>query len=250
MPLTRKCTHPFISLPFSFLSVLPMSGTTIMYVPHWRSFVSPPKWSMNPLVSGTKKRGLTSSSNCPPVCSTAWNTHVKFDVKFNSATTWYNLPYSIDTLHYLKTRAWPKRKQILSASPEIFLPFTQRRIWAFHHWITGVFLTNGMCDFCLMQLYIITWCQTYRHMPITINFPIWIFMVRYVHICLFYLYFIPALLLLCQFVGEGVASRFQLSDVILTVSRLLCILLSFWCREGGLCLDYDIISLQNRHRQG
>lgn len=52
-----------------------MSGTTMMYVPHWRSLVRPPKWSMNPFVSGTKNRGLTSSSNCPLVCSTAWNTH-------------------------------------------------------------------------------------------------------------------------------------------------------------------------------
>lgn len=53
-----------------------MSGTTIMYVPHCRSFFSPVKWSINPFVSGTRKRGLTSSSNCPPVCSTSWNTHI------------------------------------------------------------------------------------------------------------------------------------------------------------------------------
>lgn len=40
-----------------------------------------------------------------------------------------------------------------------------------------------------------------------------------------YLDFIPTLLLLCQFVGEGVASCLQLPDVILTVSCPLDIFL-------------------------
>ncbi len=79
-----------------------------------------------------------------------------------------------------------------------------------------------------MQLYTISWRQIHRHTVCPLQFiSQFEYLVRYVRIYLFYLYFIPALLLLCQFVGEGVASRLQLSDVILTVSRLLGILVSF-----------------------
>lgn len=75
---------------FGFISfILPISGTTIMYVPHWRSFFNPPKWSMNPFVSGTRKWGLTSSSSCPLVCSTAWNAHMLNLLKFILVTFKY-----------------------------------------------------------------------------------------------------------------------------------------------------------------